>query len=48
MGRCVSEEEKQQKDVKIRVGEGLKNFGAKKKMYNTRSESLGVEMELYE
>ena len=34
--------------LRMRVGEGLKTFGITKKMYNSKSVSLGVKWELYE
>ena len=46
-GSCFRKDGEQQEDVKMRVGEGLKTFGARK-MFNVGSISPGVKRELYE
>ena len=48
LGSCFSSEGGVTEDVNMRVGEGLRTFGAMKKMWNSRSVSMNVKRELYE
>ena len=44
---CVSKDGVPQEDVKMKVGNGLKTFGALKRRFIVKSVSLGVRRELF-
>ena len=48
LGSCFSSDGGVKEDVSMRVGEGMRTFGAMKRMWNGRSVSLRVKRELYE
>ena len=45
---CFSKDGRSQEDIKMRVGEAPKTFGALKMPFKVRSVSSGVKRELYE
>ena len=48
LGSCFSSEGGVKGDVSMRVGEGMRTFGAMKRVWGGRSVTLGVKKELYE
>ena len=48
LGSCFSSDGGVKEDVSMRVGEGMRTFGAMKRMWSGRSVSLRVKRELYE
>ena len=48
LGSCFSRGGGVKEDVSMRIGEGMKTFGAMKSMWSCRSVSLNVKKELYE
>ena len=48
LGSCFSSDGGVKEDVSMRVGEGLRTFGAMKRMWSSRSVTVSVKRELYE
>ena len=48
LGSCFSSDGGVKEDVSMRIGQGMRTFGAMKRMWNGRSVSLRVKRELYE
>ena len=48
LGSCFSSDGGVKEDVSMRVGEGMKTFGAMKRMWKSRSLNVEVKRELYE
>ena len=48
LGSCFSSDGGVKEDVSMRVGEGMKTFGAMKRMWSGRSVTVRVKRELYE
>ena len=48
LGSCFSSDGGVKEDVSMRVGEGMKTFGAMKRVWSARSVTLNVKRELYE
>ena len=48
LGSCFSSDGGVKEDVSMRVGEGMKTFGAMKRMWSGRSVTVSVKRELYE
>ena len=48
LGSCFSNDGGVKEDVSMRVGEGMKTFGAMKRLWNVRSVNVRAKRELYE